>query len=261
MSRDLKTLIYRTEKRVAHITLNRPEKMNTFNQEVYDDMAHALRCAQSDDDVSVILLSAKGDDYSAGNDIGDFLELGTNPDALETAKAYSANIVNALNEVDKPLIAAVRGRAIGFGATQLLLCDVVIASETASLKFPFVDLGLVPEACSSVLLPRLVGQSVALQLFFEADFISAQRARDINLVAQVVADQDLEQVALDYASKLARKSVTALRATKRLVRFPENSLQQQASKEFENFGIRLESKEAKAIFSAFLGKATPSPAA
>ncbi|NIB44905.1 hypothetical protein HBA55_35330 [Pseudomaricurvus alkylphenolicus] len=248
----MSNILYQVENRVARITLNRPNRLNTFTQDVYSELAIALRKAQHDDRVHVLLLSANGTDFSAGNDIKEFVGQMWSADKLADKATPSTDIVFALIELDKPLIASVKGRAIGFGATMLLHCDAVIASESASVRYPFVDLGLVPEAGATALMERLVGHAKALRIFYEAKSILADQALSLGIFSEVVGEDVLGMLSLSYAERLAEKPLSALRATKRLFNRAPEPLEDRVIAEFRALGDCLNSDAAQKAFKNFL---------
>ena len=163
---------------VLTISLNRPEKMNALTRDMYADLARSLNEAAGDFAVRAVILTSEGDHFTAGNDIKDFLELPpTSEDS--TVKLF----LDAILEFPKPLLAAVKGNAIGVGTTMLLHCDVVVADPLTSFSMPFVSLGLVPEAGSSLLFPALVGYQRAAKIFMTGESFSAESAQEMGLVA------------------------------------------------------------------------------
>src|SRR5579872_2687284 len=183
---------------VLELRLDRPSKKNALTFVMYEALAAALRDAQSDSAVRALLLTASGDAFCAGNDIADFLA----GKADDLASAPPMRFVRALVANDKPLVAAVNGPAVGVGATMLLHCDLVYASEKATLSMPFVSLGLVPEAASSALLPARVGAAVASEMLLLGSVLDATRARELRLVNRVVPGAELHTVATAAATDL-----------------------------------------------------------
>ncbi|OYX78557.1 MAG: enoyl-CoA hydratase, partial [Brevundimonas sp. 32-68-21] len=146
---------------VLTLTLDRADKKNAITQAMYSALSEAVEQARTDDTVRVLLLRAEGDSFSAGNDIGDFIAIGS-----QTEKPFDMSVfrfLKALADLDKPLVAAVKGRAVGIGLTMLLHCDLVVVAEDSLLSVPFVNLALAPEAASSLLLPAVIGHQRAFE--------------------------------------------------------------------------------------------------
>lgn len=238
-----------TEDGVMRVTLNRPEKKNALTRAMYDAMAEALREAAREDAVRVVLLTGSGDSYTAGNDLADF-QRGRAAGEASGGSSFGNEIVR----FGKPVVAAVNGLAIGIGATMLLHCDLVYASETARLRFPFVDLGLVPELASSLLLPRLAGYQRAAEILLLGGFFSAEDARAIGLVNAVLPPDRLLDQALGAAHALAAKPAHALRQTKALLRGDMDALLARKSREEAVFDECRRSPEAQAIFAGFFSR-------
>jgi enoyl-CoA hydratase/carnithine racemase len=233
---------------VATVRLNRPEKKNALNTEMYDALGDAIEAAERDDAVRVILLCAAGENFTAGNDLADFAQrpaAGASP-----AHRFLYGIAHA----KKPLVAAVDGYAVGVGLTMLLHCDLVYVSRRAKLRTPFVDLGLVPEAGSSLLLPRLMGHMRAAEVLLLCDFIDADRALELGIVNAVLDAEQLEAHAKDVCSRLAKKAPGAVRLTKQLLRDTSGTTHERMQREFALFGEQLQSPEARAAIAAFFEK-------
>lgn len=198
---------------VVTITLNRPDKRNAVTGAMYATIADAL-VAANDDDAAVVVLTGAGSAFTAGNDLRDMVEnppLGDNPPPVQ--------FLTALSELRAVLVAAVDGPAIGIGTTVLLHCDLVYATASASFRLPFVNLGLVPEAASSLLLPRLVGHQRAAELMLFGDKFDAARALELGIVTEVVPDADaLAALVTERTGALREKPREALLAVKRLLR-------------------------------------------
>ncbi len=201
---------------VLLVTLNRPQKKNAFDEAQWDAFADALRSARTDPDVAVVVVTGAGGDFSAGVDLASFG--GGGPKRSDGFQSGYHNTMDALVAFDKPLIAAARGVAVGFGATFLFHCDVVYLGESARLRLPFVRLGLVPEGASSYLLQAVIGARRAAELFFTAEWIDAERALEVGIATQVFADAALQAAALAKAREIAAHPVTSLQATKRTLR-------------------------------------------
>src|SRR5258708_19390852 len=183
---------------VLTIAMNRPEKKNALTHAMYGAMADALATAAADPSVRVILITSTGDAFTAGNDLGDFLNAppgGGEPPVQR--------FLAALATAEKPVVAAVNGLAIGIGTTMLLHCDLVYAARSAVFSVPFVNLALVPEAASSLLLPRRIGHAKAAELFLLGSRMAAAEAEASGLVAAVSDDPPPPVEALQRAPPLA----------------------------------------------------------
>ena len=193
------------------LDFNRPDKHNALNAELYRELESALREVQADPDSRAVLLTGSGKSFCAGNDLADFDNSGPQPDNGPVFR-----FLNALYELDVPIIAAVQGAAIGIGATMLLQCDVVFAAPVAFLRFPFVDLGIVLEGGSSHFLVERIGRPRAMEILLSGRKVPAVEAERLGLVSSVVDDPGA--MARSFAGELASKSADAVRTTKRLVR-------------------------------------------
>lgn len=237
------------EERVLRIRLNRPEKKNAIHRAMYQAMTAALERARTDADVRAVLFVGSEACFTSGNDIEDFLKPRT---------TAGADFIKTLPTVDKPMVAAVAGPAVGVGGTLLLHCDLVYLSENAYLKLPFVDLGIVPEAASSLLLPRIVGHARAAQALLLGETITPDLARAWGLVNDIVPEGQVEAHALRKAKQLAARAPAAVQATKRLLRRAEAAaIAETMDIELEEFTRRLASPEAREALQAFLEKRAP----
>lgn len=235
---------------ILRVELNRPEKLNAMTSSMYAKLADVLSDAAKDERIRVVLWHGAGDAFSAGNDVKDFLE---HPPG--SGESPQARLMNALLDFDKPLIAAVRGAAIGGGTTMLLHCDFVYADEGARFQMPFINLALVPEFGSSCLAPLAMGNIRATELIFLGLPFDARRAAELGLVTQVVSDQSLLQVATETARNLAARPAGAMRASKRLLKRTYRAQIEAAMKaENEVFSVQVRSEEAKEALAAFLEK-------
>lgn len=234
---------------VQIIRFNRPEKMNALSKEMYAELARLLNEANGDFGIRAVVLSSVGDNFTAGNDIADFM---SNPPTSEdsTVAAFLGSILN----FTKPLIAAVNGYAVGVGTTMLLHCDVVLASHSAKFSMPFTSLGLVPEAGSSMLFPALVGYQRAAKIFLTGEEFTAEYAREIGLVAEVVADAESE--ALNVAALIAEQPPQAVLNTKALMKASKHDAVEAVMKaEFQIFSLALQSEEfADAVMKKMTSK-------
>jgi enoyl-CoA hydratase/carnithine racemase len=236
---------------IATLRLNRPEKKNALSIAMYAALAEAITEAERDDDVRVLLLCGAGENFTAGNDLADFANRPA--DGSSPAGRFLEGIANA----KKPLVAAVDGYAVGVGLTMLLHCDLVIASQRAKLRAPFVDLGLIPEAGSTLLLPRMVGVLRAAELFMLCETLDAERAREYGLVNMVVPAAELDAHARGVCQRLAQKAPSALRHTKALLRDTQGSTSERMQREFAIFAAQLRSAEAREAITAFFEKRPP----
>lgn len=233
---------------VLTIAFDRPEKMNALTRDMYADLARALNDAAGDFAIRAVLLTSTGDHFTAGNDIRDFME---HPPTTEDSTV--AAFLGAILEFPKPLIAAVKGNAVGVGTTMLLHCDVVVADPGANFSMPFVSLGLVPEAGSSLLFPALVGYQRAAKIFMTGETFSAESAREMGLVAEISADPIVE--AMKIATQIAAQPPTAIINTKALIKASKHDAVAAVMKaEFELFSLALTSDEAMEAFMNFMAK-------
>ena len=237
---------------VLELRFNRPEKQNAITGAMYGTLTAALQDAAMRPAVRAVLIAGEGDIFTAGNDIKDFLAMSGG-----LAGAPPAQFIRAIATFGKPLVAAVHGPAIGVGATLLLHCDLVYASPEASLSVPFVDLGLVPEAGSSMLLPARVGFARAAALLLLGEPMDAEAARIAGLVNAVVPAEALRAHARAKAQKLAEKPPAALAATRTLMRGEPGPLHAQMELESAAFSRALQGAEAREAFTAFLERRAP----
>ena len=238
---------------ILRIEINRPDKKNALTAAMYQAMADAIKLAETDSKVRVVLIHGKSDLFTAGNDLQDFLD---NPPRDDNRPVFQ--FLYGISQAQKPIVAAVAGAAVGIGTTMLLHCDLVYAAPNARLQLPFVNLGLVPEAASSLLLPALLGYQRAAELLLLGEPFTAQKAKEIGLVTEVVPESDLFDTAMAQAKKLAGKPAASLRLSKKLMKQGQMAAVAQRIKlESDHFGERLASPEAKEAFSAFLEKRKP----
>jgi enoyl-CoA hydratase/carnithine racemase len=238
---------------ILRIELNRPEKRNAMTSRMYVTLADIINEAAEDESTRVVLWHGAGESFSAGNDIEDFLKNPPGP-----GESPQAQLMYALLDFDKPLIAAVQGAAIGGGTTMLQHCDFVYAGESAKFQMPFINLAVVPEFGSSCSVPARIGHIRAAELILLGLPFDARRAAELGFVTQVVPDQNLLATATEAARKLAAKPIRALQASKRLMKGPFRE-QIKAAMEAENqeFSARIRSDEAKAALGAFLERRQP----
>ena len=232
---------------VCEVRLNRPEKPNAITFLMYEQLTRALSAAQAEQTVRAVLLSGEGASFSAGNDLQDFL---SGP-ALSAAHP-AMQFLRTLATFDKPLLAAVQGQTVGIGVTMLLHCDLIVAARGTQLSLPFVALGLVPEAGSSLLLPRLIGHQRAAELLFLGQPFNAETAYRLGLVNSVVEEGSLLEEARTLARAVAQQPPEALVATRRLLRGDTGELLARIEEEARIFGAQLQSEEFRARVRAFL---------
>jgi enoyl-CoA hydratase/carnithine racemase len=228
------------------VRLNRPEKMNALTRAMYGGLAQNLNEAAEDESVRCVLITSEGDHFTAGNDIRDFM---SNPPTEEDSDV--AKFLGSLLEFPKPLLAAVKGNAVGVGTTMLLHCDVVVASPSAQFSMPFTSLGLVPEAGSSKLFPELVGYQRAAKIFMTGEPFQAEDAMEMGLVADI--EDDPEAKALEIAEKIAQQPPKAIMNTKALMKANKHDAVAHVMRaEFQLFAMALQSEEAAEAFMKFM---------
>ena len=238
---------------VLTITIDRPARRNALTPAMYQTMVDALNAAHDDATVRAILFRGHADIFTAGNDIEDFL---TSPPAGDESPVF--RFLLAISSAGKPLVAAVAGAAIGVGTTMLLHCDLVYAADTARFAMPFAQLGLCPEAASSLLLPRIAGYQAAAEKLLLGDMFDAAEAHRMGFVNRVLPAADLDAFVAAQLAKLTALPAASLRATKTLMkRAGEHEIRTQMAEESVHFGKMLLAPEAREAFSAFLEKRKP----
>lgn len=238
---------------VTTLTLNRPDKKNSLTTTLYAELAAAINAAAADEAVRVLVIQGHETVFSAGNDIKDFLN---NPPASTDAPVFQ--FLNAIRDFPKPLLASVCGPAVGVGTTMLLHCDLIYAGDNALFALPFVNLGLCPEAGSSLLLPSRIGHQRASQALMMGDPFNAETAQEWGLVNAVLPPTEVSAYARSQALKLAAKPMASLMQTKRLMkRSLAAILPQHMNEEASTFGPMLTQPAAKEAFSAFVEKRKP----
>ena len=233
---------------VLAITLARPERRNAITVAMYAAIAEALESARDDDGIRVITIQGEGQDFAAGNDLEDFLRARPeSPDDLPVMR-----MLRALATCRTPIVAAVQGNCVGIGTTMLLHCDLVVADPSARFSMPFVDLGLVPEAASTLLLPALAGRRRTARYLLLGEPIDADEALKIGLVSHLAADGGAPEMQAKIVAALLAKPAEALRLTHRLLREgPDAAILQRMELEGSHFGERLKSDEVKQAIVAF----------
>lgn len=239
---------------VQTLRINRPEKKNALIAPMYNCLIDALVSGDASGEVAAHVFLGCNGVFTAGNDINDFAK--RDGSAMDLNRG-AAGFIRMLPMVKKPMVAAVDGLAVGIGTTMLFHCDLVYASPSASLRTPFIDLGLVPEAGSSLLAPMRIGMQRAFELLCLGEPFDGQRGYEAGLVNRVVPSGELEAVAMKAAARLAMKPPGALAAARKLLRGDPSEVNKQIEKETAVFAERLASGEAKEAFSAFLEKRKP----
>jgi len=246
-------ILQHAEAGVMTLTLNRVERKNSITSAMYGALAEGLAHAQEDPSVKVVLIQGHETVFSAGNDIGDFLN---QPPAGAGSPVF--RFLHGIATFPKPLLAAVCGPAVGVGTTMLLHCDLVYAGDNAAFSMPFVNLGLCPEAASSLLLPRMLGYHRAAEALLLGEPFMAEAALEVGLVNRVLPPTEANGYASAQAKKLAAKPITSLVETKRLMKHgQQTAVAQQMADEGESFRRLLTSPAAKEAFTAFLEKRRP----
>ena len=240
--------------RVLTVTLDRADKRNALTHEMYTGLAEALERADADPDVRVVVLRAEGGLFTAGNDLADFADLAGDDRPAEQWPV--TRFLRALISCGAPVIAAVQGRAVGVGTTMLLHCDLVVLADDASLTVPFVDLALVPEACSTLLLPQRIGHARAFAMFALGQPMDAQEALSTGIATSVVGTDQLDDEARRLAAELLARPATSLAETKALMR-DVSALLEHMQREIEVFADRLRSPESAEALAAFREKRRP----
>jgi enoyl-CoA hydratase/carnithine racemase len=236
---------------IRTVRMNRPDKKNALTVPMYDVMAAAIEGAGASRGVRAIVIAGAPGAFCAGNDLQDFLN------AVENAEGLSAPLLRflyALARAETPLVAAVSGLAVGIGTTMLLHCDHVVAASDARFATPFVHLGLVPEAASSLLAPRRMGHTRAFALLAMGRPLDAAAAQAAGIVNSVVASSEVDAEAMKAAREIAALPAEALAATRRLLRGPPDEAIKRIDEEAAEFKVRLASPEARAAFETFLAR-------
>ena len=239
---------------VLAITLARPERRNAITVAMYSALADAIEAAGADPAIRAVTIRGEGQDFAAGNDLADFLEAAPRID--EEIPVW--RLLRALATCEVPLIAAVHGNCVGIGTTMLLHCDLVIADGTARFSMPFVDLGLVPEAASSLLFPRFAGRRRAARYLLLSETFGLDEAEEIGLVSHRAVEGTLDQRLHELVGILLAKPPEALRQTQRLLRHgARDEILQRMKMESSLFAERLASAEVKEAITAFFAKRRP----
>ena len=241
-----------TVERVTTLTISRPDKRNAITQDMYAAMADALESYVANDDARAFVITGAEDYFTSGNDVKDFM-IGGHGDGVPPVIRF----LQAVSTCTKPLIAAVNGPAIGVGVTMLLHCDLVMVSDVATFSTPFVQLGLVPEAASSLLLPASVGVAVANDMLMANRILDANEAVAFGLASRVFKAADLAAEVAQIASQMAQAAPNAMLKTKSLIRHGRDQMIAQMDRESVMFGEQLQSPEFAEVVAAKMQKRVP----
>ncbi|MBZ9662084.1 crotonase/enoyl-CoA hydratase family protein [Mesorhizobium sp. ESP-6-4] len=233
---------------VQIIRINRPDKKNALTRAMYARMSAALAEGDADPAVRVHVFLGVPGAFSAGNDLADFLVITTGGEGGNEVWDF----LMVLAKAEKPMVSGVDGIAVGIGTTLNLHCDLTFATPRTLFRTPFVDLGLVPEAGSSLIAPRLLGRQGAFALLGLGEGFSAERAKAAGMIYDVVAEDSLESAVLAAAADIAAKPPGALKIARDLMRAPREELIARIEVESEHFRERLKSDEARAALTAFM---------
>jgi enoyl-CoA hydratase/carnithine racemase len=241
-------ILSKQEGNILVLSFNRGAKMNALTRSMYSGLATGLNDAAGDFGIRAVILTSEDQHFTAGNDISDFMN---NPPTSESSEV--SQFLESLLNFPKPLIAAVKGNAVGVGTTMLLHCDVVVASPSAKFSMPFASLGLVPEAGSSFLFPQLVGYQRAARIFMTGESFDAPMAVEMGLVTSIESDPIVE--AMKIAQQIAEQPPQAIINTKALLKARSHDAVAAVMKaEFEIFAMALQSEEAMEAFMKFMSK-------
>jgi enoyl-CoA hydratase/carnithine racemase len=246
-------LIVNDEDATRVITLRRPEKKNAVTQDMYRGLSDAIDTAQNNPAIRCIIISGGGSGvFTSGNDLEDFLKDSTSTAETPRAASNAVKLLYSLAHNVKPIIAAVDGVAIGIGTTMLFHCDYVLASKSAVFSTPFINLGLVPEGASSLLMPRTMGYQRAFAMLVMGRKFTADEAREAGFVNVVVAAGHTEAEARKVAREICALPAEAVAISRKLLKLPPEDMTRRIDQEGHLFGERMRSKEAIAAFKAFV---------
>jgi enoyl-CoA hydratase/carnithine racemase len=246
-------ILVHTEAGVCTISFNRLARKNSITSDMYAAMADAMQTATNDAAIRVVVIQGDETIFSAGNDIGDFLE---KPPSGEDAPVF--RFLHNISACPKPVIAAVNGPAVGIGTTLLFHCDLVYAGDNAAFSMPFVNLGLCPEAASSLLVPQMFGYHRAAEALLLGEAFFAEAALEVGLVNKILPPTETNAFAQAQARKLAAKPLSALVETKRLMKGGQaDAVAQRMAEEGKSFGRMLREPAAREAFTAFMEKRKP----
>jgi enoyl-CoA hydratase/carnithine racemase len=244
-------VIIKDEGAVRTIRMNRPEKKNALTGVMYDAMAEAIETAGGNANVGSILIMGVPGAFSAGNDLGDFMKAAMGGEGLGNAVI---RFLYALARAEKPLVAAVQGVAVGIGTTMMLHCDYAVAASDARFQTPFVALGLVPEAGSSLIAPRVMGHRRAFELLVMGKAFNGEEAKSVGLVNQVVPADQVEAEAMKAAQAIAALPMEGVAISRRLMKGTPDEIVKRIDDEAAQFKLRLTSPEARKAFEAFFAR-------
>jgi enoyl-CoA hydratase/carnithine racemase len=238
---------------VLILTLRRPDKKNALTGAMYDALSTALKQAEADASVRVVLFQSDGDSFTAGNDLADFAGQARGESSVDSP---AHRFIESISKASKPLVAAVQGNAVGVGTTMLLHCDLVYLADNARLITPFVNLALVPEAASSWLLPLRIGHARAYAMFALGEPMESAAALACGLANAVVPQSELRKTAHNAAIELTKRPAGSLSLTKKLMR-DHQRITAQSAEEAQLFKERLRTPEAREAFAAFAERRPP----
>ena len=233
------------------IRMNRPDKKNAITRAMYGAMTEAFHAGEADDAVRCHVLFGVPGAFSSGNDMQDFLTFAMSG---ETGLPEVIGFLEAVSGLKKPLVSGVDGLAIGVGMTVNLHCDLTLATPRSHFRTPFVDLALVPEAASSLLVPAIAGHQRAFAMLALGEGFSANQAKDAGLIWDIVGEEELESKTLELANRLAARAPEAMRITKSLIKGNPEAVRERIYEEANLFGERLRSTEARDAFMAFMSR-------
>ena len=245
-------IIVTNEDRITTITISRTDKKNAITKAMYTAMADAILAYSEDDNARALVITGAGDMFTSGNDISDFTT-----ELTGNEKPPVVRFLDALRECPKPIIAAVNAHAIGIGLTMLLHCDLVYAHEKATFSAPFVKLGVVPEAASSILLPQAVGMAVANDILLAGRTLNAKEALDFGLASRVFNDTEYSASVKELAQQIADSAPISMRKSKDLIRNYRGTMTDHMNAEFADFGAQLKSPEFAESIAAKMQKRKP----
>ena len=236
---------------VRTVRMNRPDKKNALTLAMYDAMAAGIAGVKHNPALRSVLIAGSAQDFCSGNDIGDFINASVKGGTLG---APAIHFLDVLLHCDRPIVAAVQGHAVGIGTTMLFHCDYVVASSEASFSTPFVKLGVIPEAASTLLAPRMMGYARAFSLLVMGRPMNAADAKEAGLVNMVVPPSELEAEAMKAAREIAALPPHGVAATRKLLRGSRDEVLARMHEEFALFQARLRTDEARHAFEAFLAR-------
>lgn len=251
-------ILSHTEAGVLTLTFNRIARKNSITGAMYDTLSAAFEKAVDDADVRAVLIQGDPTIFSAGNDMSDFMTAANTPMEQVLPESPAMRFLRVIATFPKPIVASVCGPAVGIGTTLLFHCDLVYAGDNAAFSLPFVNLGLVPEAASSLLVPRMFGYHRAAEAFLLGEPFMAEAALEVGLVNRVVPPTEANGIARTQARKLAAKPLSALIETKRLLKLSQQGeVLARIDEESVSFGRMMRSPAAREAFTAFMEKRKP----